>query len=520
LRIPSSARGSLIASVMVVLSIGAGAVAAEPDGLEARDREVLLGYARDTWTSVTAMADGGELPVDGLRHLIDGSWEPSPKTTPTDIASYLWSVLAAERLKIIGTDEAHRRLDRTLQAIGRLERVHGFFYEWLDPRTGAVLRESPYHGGPIEPVASCVDNGWLAAALIMVRNTCPPLRERAEALLKPMDFGFFYVAYDAADPGNHPGQIHGPYFVDGKTFGGLHRILNTEQRITSYIGIARGQIPTEHYYRVERTLKSVEQKQSQEPEGEIRTYLGIPVFEGHYTYRGTRIVPSWGGSMFEALMVTLFVPEERWAPRSWGVNHPLYVRAQIAHGLEEARYGFWGFSPACDPKGGYRTYGVDAIGADPVGYSSSDDVIRGRTSGSTSAGGFTNGIVTPHASFLALRFAPREAMENLRKLKEKFPVYSHHGFMDSVNVSKGVVSDRVLVLDQGMIMAAIANALADDAMRSAFIDGESERILRPLFATEEFTAGPAPVGASGPASGDTRDRNASSAVGRGHHVPR
>ena len=117
---------------------------------------------------------GASCRFDGLRHLINGSWEPSPKTTPTDIASYLWSVLAAERLKIIGTDEAHRRLDRTLRAVGRLERVHGFFYEWLDPRTGAVLRESPYHGGPISPVASCVDNGWLAAALIMVPQHLPP----------------------------------------------------------------------------------------------------------------------------------------------------------------------------------------------------------------------------------------------------------------------------------------------------------------------------------------------------------
>ena len=93
-------------------------------------------------------------------------------------------------------------------------------------------------------------------------------------------------------------------------------------------------------------------------------------------------------------------------------------------------------------------------------------------------------------------------MENLRKLKDKFPVYGDHGFMDSVNVSKGVVSDRVLMLDQGMIMAAIANAVADDAMRAAFIDEQSERILRPLIAPEEFTAGPAPAGASRPARGD------------------
>jgi hypothetical protein len=482
---------SAIASVAIAFSTGAVAIAAGADGLEARDREVLLGYARDTWRSVAAMAVGVDLPCDGLRHNINGSWELSPKTTPTDIASYLWSVLAAERMKLIGADEARWRLERTLKALGRLERVHGFFHEWLDPRTGAVLRKSPYHGEPIPPVLSCVDNGWLATGLIMVRNTYPALRERADALLKPMDFAFFYVAYDAADPGDHPGQIHGPYFVDQKTFGGFHRIINTEQRITGYVGIARGQIPPEHYYRVERTLKAGEMEQSQVPEGEIRTYLGIPVFEGHYTYRGMRIVPSWGGSMFEDLMVTLFVPEEKWAPRSWGVNHPLYVRAQIEHGLEEAGYGFWGFSPACDPAGGYRTYGVDDLGADPLGYTSSDDPVRAGPAASRPPRRFTNGVVTPHASFLALRFAPREAMENLRKLKEKFPIYGDHGFRDSVNVSRSVVSDRVLLLDQGMIMAALANALADDAMRIAFIDEQAERILQPLIAPEEFTAGPA-----------------------------
>ena len=74
--------------------------------------------------------------------------------------------------------------------------------------------------------------------------------------------------------------------------------------------------------------------------------------------------------------------------------------------------------------------------------------------------------------------------------------------MDAVNVTKGVISDRVLLLDQGMIMAAIANAVADDAMRAAFIDEQTERILRPLIAPEEFTAGPAPADASRPARGD------------------
>jgi hypothetical protein len=47
-----------------------------------------------------------------------------------------------------------------------------------------------------------------------------------------------------------------------------------------------------------------------QPVGETRTYLGVDVFEGAYTYAGMQIVPSWGGSMFVALMVPLLVPEE------------------------------------------------------------------------------------------------------------------------------------------------------------------------------------------------------------------
>ena len=99
-----------------------------------------------------------------------------------------------------------------------------------------------------------MDNGWLAAALIMVRNTRPALRERADALLEPMDFRFFYEPYDPADPVKHPGLLHGVYWPDDESFGTLHGLVNTEPRIASYIGIARGQLPPEHYYRIYRTL--------------------------------------------------------------------------------------------------------------------------------------------------------------------------------------------------------------------------------------------------------------------------
>src|SRR5271157_2263926 len=99
-------------------------------------------------------------------------------------------------------------------------------------------------------------------------------------------------------------------------------------------------------------------------------------------------------------------------------------------------------------------------------------------------------VVTPHASFLALRYAPHEAIANLRALAMAFPIYSSLGFQDSVDVSVGMVAGCILTLDQGMIMAAIANALEDDALQHTFSDGAIEQSIRPLIAMEEFSSGP------------------------------
>jgi hypothetical protein len=240
-----------------------------------------------------------------------------------------------------------------------------------------------------------------------------------------------------------------------------------------------------------RTLPEQCGKQDQMPHGEYREYMGIKVFEGTYSYRGVRVVPTWGGSMFEALMVTLFVPEDTWAPRSWGVNHPLYTRAQIEHGLDDARYGYWGFSPASSPRGGYNVYGLDALGTSPRGYRSYE--VNGSVPQVLQVNltpRYSHGVVTPHASFLALRYAPREAMANLRALAERFPIYGPMGFLDSVDVSAGMVSECILAVNQGMIMAAIANELDNDSMQHAFSDGPIEQSVRGLIAMEEFSASP------------------------------
>lgn len=346
-----------LTSVLMIPCMGASADAASParpSRLSAEERAELLQYANDTWRSFERMTLPSGLPADSLIRDGGGWGSLSLQTSPTNIAAYLWSVLAAERLRLISPQECQKRLETTLATLSGMERRHGFFLNDLDPRTGASLKVSPLDSSPRRPLLSALDNAWLATAFVMVANSHPELRPAAGKLLQSMNFRFFYDPYDAVDPITHPGQLHVGYWPDDQSFYGHYGMLNTEARIASYLGISRQQLPREHYYYMYRTPPERLGQQEQAPHGPIREYLGVKVREGSYTYRGARIVPSWGGSMFEALMVTLFVPEDVWAPQSWRINHPLYVKAQIEHGLEEAHYGAWGFSPAYSPRGGGR----------------------------------------------------------------------------------------------------------------------------------------------------------------------
>jgi hypothetical protein len=63
-----------------------------------------------------------------------------------------------------------------------------------------------------------------------------------------------------------------------------------------------------------------------------------------------------------------------------------------------------------------------------------------------------------------------------------------------VNVDTGVVSDYYLALDQGMIMAALGNALAQDMLREAFVTPKFQRVLRRVIGVEEFNASPGAPG--------------------------
>jgi len=488
--------------------------AALPAGV---DRATLLRWAEDTWRSLVAMTPRGTgLPADNITGDLARSTR-SGYTSPTNIGGYMWSAVVARELGIITPDECTWRVRQTLRTLLRMKHHEpsGMYYNWYDEATGQLILKWPSTGAKVYPFVSSVDNGWLGAALWVVRNAVPGAADLADRLFERMRWDAFYNP-QASRPG---GLLHGGFFTQeyghdrpGGVFLGTHiggeevwltthhyDTIVSETRITSYLGIMTGQVPAQHYFAAWRTFPATcdWSWHEMQPVGVTRNYLGIDVYEGAYTYRGMHIVPGWGGSMFEELMPNVFVPEEEWGPLSWGRNHPLHVRAQIEHGMAEAGYGYWGFSPSSDPFANYREYGLDALGMNPEGYFSDHektnyDIGFGECRPATNPSpDFGDGVVTPHAPFLAMMHKPAEAYDNLVRLEENLDAYGAGGFYDAIAVVSDTPAQRYLSLDQAMVMGAIGNVAGGDVLRRAFSTSKVEQVLRPIIAMEEFGSGTA-----------------------------
>lgn len=496
----------------------------QPSGIRrgsyAAERARVRRWARDTWRSLDAMTvKATGLPADNIPESLAPE-DRSGYTSPTNIGGYLWSTIVARELGFIPRGEATARLIRTLKTLLRMEHhvPSGMYYNWYDEATGDALRTWPTTGAVVHPFVSSVDNGWLGAALMVVSQADRAASVWARRVFDRMRWDAFYnPGDDPAHPAVRPGGlIHGGFFpFDHDRPGGVYRGTHiggedvwltthhydttvSETRITSYLGIITGQIPPRQYFAMWRTFPATcdWSWHEMQPVGVDRTYYGIDVYEGAYTYRGMRIVPGWGGSMFEELMPDVFVPEATWAPSSWGRNHPLHVRAQREHGLIEADYGYWGFSPSSDPFGNYREYGLDALGMNPEGYFSD----RERTNFDSGFGdcrpatnptpAYGDGVVTPHAAFLAMLHEPDEAFTNLANLQGDLDSYGEGGFFDAIAVGSNTPARRYLSLDQAMIMGAVGNVLANDLIRRYFATPAVERVLRPVIGVEEFGASP------------------------------
>jgi hypothetical protein len=422
--------------------------------LPATDREFAQRVARDTWRGLDAFTDRENgLPIDNVR--FTGGSAPvtdahvGDYTSTTNIGLHLVAVAAARELGFLTQAQAVGKLQRLLATLAQLETHHGFFFNYYD--TTSLERTSNF--------VSFVDSSWLAAGLMVARMTFPEVYEPCTALLQRMDFGFFY------DPVKR--QLSHGYYVNLEKRSPYHYgVLYTEARLGSLIAIGKGDVPPTHWFHMVRTYPAGCGGQSLTPLAtKVKTIDGERFSAGYYEWNGLRYVPSWGGSMFEALMPTLVVDEVRHAPKSLGVNDRVHAEVQRRYALEQLGYRVWGISPSATAVGdSYGEYGVRILGSR----------------------GYEAGAVTPHAAALALSVEPGPAIANLRALATLYDIYGDFGFFDAVDPFSGAVAHKYLALDQSMLFIALANYLGDHCVQKRFAADAFAQKAFPIIGAEDF----------------------------------
>ncbi|NQV14111.1 DUF3131 domain-containing protein [bacterium] len=418
-----------------------------------RDSLYLKTLARDTWNFFSRFVDSetGLIP-DQVRA---GVPEVADYTSLTNIGLYLVCVAAAEDLRFISHEKALDYLRQSLNSLQKMERHHGFHLNWYSIPAMDVTRR----------YVSSVDAAWLYASVAAIAVRYPELTKHCQDILTGVDFAWLF------DPAC--GQFYLGYDLEKQEFSPYHYgLLCSESRILSYLGMAWNQIPDNHWNKLYRVLPdSVDQYGS--PHYFSQQYGDYQNFSsGYYIYEDSlQILPSWNGSMFEYLMPTLFVDERHNTPMGLGENNTRIVAIHRDYALNNLGYQAWGMSPSATPEGGYAVFGVPEIGSQKEGARSD--------------------ILTPHASILALSYAPGWVVDNLYEIENNFMIRGDYGFFDSVDPKTGAVAEKYLALDQGMILLSINNYLNSGSLPAIFKQiGEMDRVLE-LIALEQFF--PVPV---------------------------
>jgi cyclic beta-1,2-glucan synthetase len=249
------------------------------------------------------------------------------------------------------------------------------------------------------------------------------LEEIARSMALSMEFGFLL------DPDRLLLSIG--YQVREATLDpNCYDLLASEARLASFVAIAKGDVPTRHWFRLSHAV--------------------TPAANG-------AALISWSGSMFEYLMPSLVIraPAESLIEQT----NRLIVRRQIDYGAELKTP--WGVSEsAYNARDFELTYQYSNFGVPGLGLK------RGLAN---------NAVIAPYATALASMVAPQAAAQNFERL-ESVGARGRYGFYEALDFTPTRVPDgeQVAVVrafmahHQGMTVTAIADTLLDGLMRSRF----------------------------------------------------
>ena len=217
---------------------------------------------------------------------------------------------------------------------------------------------------------------------------------------------------------------------DNKLTNSYYDLLTSEARQTSYICIARGEVPPSHWFRMGRVLTIVDR------------------------YKG---LISWTGTMFEYLMPLLIM--KTYKHTLLDETYSFVIKSQKKYAKQ--RETPWGTSES-----GFNALGINheyqykAIGIPWLGLKRGlvDDVV-----------------IAPYATFLALMVDPKSALANLNHLSEE-GLDGPYGYYEAADYTperrpfetKRAIVKSFMAHHQGMSLVAIDNFLNENIMQERF----------------------------------------------------
>ncbi len=211
---------------------------------------------------------------------------------------------------------------------------------------------------------------------------------------------------------------------------GCYDLLASEARLASLLAIAKGDLPTRHWFRLGRAVTPLKD--------------------------GVALI-SWSGSMFEYLMPSLVMRAPfgsllEQTNRLVVASQRLYAkRLDVPWGISESAYNARDINFTYQ----YSNFGVPELG-----------LKRGLGD---------NLVIAPYATALATMVAPRAALENFARLRS-MEAEGHFGFFEAIDFTPTrlpvdqtfVIVRNVMAHHQGMTIVAIANSLLEGRLRGHF----------------------------------------------------
>jgi cyclic beta-1,2-glucan synthetase len=242
------------------------------------------------------------------------------------------------------------------------------------------------------------------------------IADKAEIRANAMEYGFLLVESRQLLSIGYDGITH-------ELHSACYDLLASEARIASFLAVAKGDIPQQSWFRLDRS---------------------------HVLVDGRPALLSWTGTMFEYMM-----------PALWMRNFPdtllsRSLESAVRIQREHVRSIPWGISESgfakMDPQGrySYQAWGIPALA---LKYGAEDGPV-----------------ISPYSSFLALPVLREEAIANLRRM-DAMGWTGSYGFYEAADYTQGNQPQLVrswMAHHQGMCLLAVTNFLKDNAIQHWF----------------------------------------------------